>query len=428
MLLDTTGHFFLGAAAVLALSHLAGVLAVRLGQPRVIGEVGAGITLGPSVLGALSPQTAAWLFPPAILPMLNGLAQIGLALFMFGTGQELASMRVRGASRQGLTISQASLLLPFGAGALVAMPLAGDYAPAGTSPTAFVLFVGCAVSITAFPVLARMLEDLDISRTRPGRLSLFAAAVGDGGSWLALSAVLALAHGSGPMDAVMRALVSVAVIAICLGPVRRLVAVWFARRADRVGPATLTVTLVVSIGASAAMTAALGLHQLIGAFLVGLVWPAGNRAAATAAAPLTATAKTVLLPFFFMGYGLGVDLGALRLSTGAGLVLAALLAAAVLAKIGGTGLGARYAGLPWTESLAVGILMNTRGLTELVVLQIGHEAHIIDDRMFALLTVVALVTTLMTAPLLRLTGTLPPPAPAPAPPTRARGEESPVGT
>ncbi|MFF8861433.1 cation:proton antiporter [Streptomyces sp. NPDC015139] len=421
MLLDTTGHFFLGAAAVLALSHLAGVLAVRLGQPRVMGEIAAGITLGPSVLGALSPQTGAWLFPPAILPMLNGLAQIGLALFMFGTGQELASTRVRGATRQSLTISHASLLLPFAAGALVALPLTGDYAPAGTSPLAFVLFVGCAVSITAFPVLARMLEDLGISRTRPGRLSLFASAVGDGGSWLALSAVLALAHGSGPMDAVAGALIPVAVIAVCLGPVRRLVTAWFDRRADRTNPTTLTVALVVAIGVSAATTAALGLHQLIGALLVGLIWPAGNRRAAAAAAPLTATAKTVLLPFFFMGYGLGVDLGALRLSAGAGLVPAALLAAAVVTKIGGTGLGARYAGLPWTESLAVGILMNTRGLTELVVLQIGHEAHIIDDRMFALLTVVALMTTLMTAPLLKLTRTLPPPEPTNPIPT-APGE------
>lgn len=260
-----------------------------------------------------------------------------------------------------------------------------------------------------------MLEDLDLSRTRPGRLSLFAAAVGDGGSWLALSAILALSQGSDHRDAAVRALIVVVVVAVYLGPVRRAAAGWFARKGETADLATLRVVLATAIAASAALTAALGVHQLIGAFLVGLVWPAGNPFAVAAAEPLATTSKTVLLPFFFLGFGLGVDLSSLDLSSGGGLVLLGLLAVAVIGKIGGAGLVARYAGLPWRESFTLGVLLNTRGLTELVVLQIGHEAGIIDGPLLAILTVVALVTTLMTGPLLKLTG-----RPAPAPDIRAQ--------
>lgn len=412
--LDSVGHFFLGAAVVLALSRAAGGLAVRVGQPRVMGEVIAGIALGPSILGALAPEAAVWLFPKAVLPMFSGLAQIGLAVFMFFTGQELCSMRVRGTARQGLLVSQASLFVPFAGGALAALPLADRYTPAGLPESVFVLFIGCAISITAFPVLARMLEDLGLSRTRPGRLSLFAAAVGDGGSWLALSAIVALSQGSDHRDAAVRALVAVVVVAVYLGPVRRAAAGWFARKGETTDPATLRVVLVTAIAASAALTAALGVHQLIGAFLVGLVWPAGNPFAV--AEPLATTYKTVLLPFFFLGFGLGVDLSTLDLSSGGALILPALLAVAVFGKIGGAGLAARYAGLPWRESFTLGVLLNTRGLTELVVLQIGHEAGIIDGPLLAILTVVALVTTLMTGPLLKLAG---PSAPAPDTPQPA---------
>ncbi|WP_051796353.1 cation:proton antiporter [Streptomyces sp. NRRL S-87] len=415
--LDTTGHFFLGAAVVLALSHLAGTLCTRLGQPRVMGEVIAGIALGPSLLGSVAPGATAWLFPSSILPMFNGLAQLGLAVFMFATGQELCSLRVRGTARQGLVISQASLLIPFAAGSLVAIPLADRYAPPGLSPLVFVLFVGCAVSITAFPVLARMLDDLGIARTRPGRLSLLAAAIGDGGSWLALSAILALAQGSDPVDAAARTLAVAALIALYLGPVRKLAARWSDRHAATANPTTLRIALVVAVGASAALTAALGVHQLIGAFLVGLVWPPS--AATTATTPLTSTAKSVLLPFFFLGYGLNVDLSTLTFTGGAALVLAALLAVAVLTKIVGTGLAARSTGLSWRESLSLGALLNTRGLTELVVLQIGHESHLLTAPLFAILTLVALITTLMTGPLLKLTGVPTDDAPA-TPPTPAR--------
>ncbi|MFJ2818329.1 cation:proton antiporter [Streptomyces sp. NPDC087294] len=405
--LDTAGHFFLGVAAVLLASHTVGFLATKLGQPRVTGEIAAGILLGPSFLGALAPDATGRLFPESVLPMFNGLAQLGLVLFMFGVGQELGSMRLRGAASQAMVISQASLFVPLAAGVLVALPLVDQYMDHGVRPVAFVLFVGCALSITAFPVLARVLSDLRMSRTRPGQLSLFAAAVGDGGSWLVLAVVLALSHGTDPMSVLGRALAVVAVTVVFVGPLRRLVAQWADRVPGVAGAPAITLFLVAAVGASSALTAALGIHQLIGALLVGLIWPREHRVAIAAVAPLASTAKTILLPFFFLGFGLTVDLRSLHLDGRAGIVLLSLLAAATAAKITGPSLAARLTGLPWRESFTVGVLLNARGLTELVVLQIGYEARLINEELLGLLTIVALATTLMTTPLLRLTGGLP---------------------
>ncbi|MFT2015405.1 cation:proton antiporter [Streptomyces sp. 796.1] len=428
-LLDTAGHFFLGVAAVLLASYGMGVLAERLGQPRVIGEIAAGILLGPTLLGSVAPGVMDQLFPERVVPMFNGLAQLGLVLFMFGVGQELGSMQLRGAARQAMAISQASLLVPFAAGVLVALPLVDRYMPDGTRPVAFVLFVGCALSITAFPVLARILSDLNLSRTRPGRLSLFAAAVGDGGSWLALAVVLSLSHGSDPLTVLARAVAVVAVTMLFVGPLRRLLAQGIKRVPSGMGTASgVMLFLVVGVGVSATLTAVLGIHQLIGALLVGLIWPHEHQGATAAVRPLATTAKTVLLPFFFLGFGLTVDLGSLHLDGAAGIALLSLLAAATLAKIAGPSLAAWLTGLPWRESCTVGVLLNARGLTELVVLQIGYEAHLINAEMLGLLTVVALVTTVMTSPLLRCVGH-PPGAPqGPADPPSAPADGLPVGS
>ncbi|MFC4961443.1 cation:proton antiporter [Streptomyces mauvecolor] len=416
-ILDTVGHFFLGVAIVLAASHVLGFAATKLGQPRVTGEIVGGILLGPSLLGAVAPGLTKWLFPPTVVPMFNGLAQLGLVLFMFGVGQELASMRLRGAAPRAVLISQSSLLVPFAAGTLVALPLLDDYMAEDVHPLAFVLFIGCALSITAFPVLARILSDLGISRTRAGQLSLFAAAVGDGGSWLILSVILSLAHGGDFTSVIGKALAVVVVVTLFVGPLRRLLAKLPDRTSTPTTAPTLTVLLVVAVGATSTLTAALGIHQLIGALLVGLIWPHKNRAASAAVAPLAGVAKTVLLPFFFLGFGLSVNLGSLRLDGGAGLVLLGLLVAATVGKVVGPSLCARFTGLPWSEALTLGVLLNARGLTELVVLQIGHEAGIIGKEMLGLLTLVALATTVMTTPLLKATGALrePPPRPSTTP-------------
>lgn len=425
-ILDATGHFFLGVSVVLATSHVLGFVAVKLGQPRVTGEIVGGILLGPSLLGEVAPGFAEWLFPSTVVPMFNGLAQLGLVLFMFGVGQELTSMRLRGAAPRAVLISQSSMLVPFAAGTLFALPLLDGYKAEGVHPLAFVLFIGCALSITAFPVLARILSELGLSRTRPGQLSLFAAAVGDGGSWLVLSVILSLAHGGDPTSVVGKALAVVAVVALFMGPLRRLLAKLPDHTDTPAKASTLTVFLVVAVGATATLTAALGIHQLIGALLVGLVWPHGNRAASAAVAPLASAAKTVLLPFFFLGFGLSVDLGSLHLDGGGGLVLLGLLVVATLGKVAGPGLCARFTGLPWSEALTLGVLLNARGLTELVVLQIGYQAEIIDKDMLGLLTIVALATTVMTTPLLKVTGALREPSPKPPAPPEQTPEVRPL--
>jgi Kef-type K+ transport system membrane component KefB len=394
--LGATGHFFLAVVVVLAAAHVGGALARRLGQPSVIGEIVAGLALGPSLLGNLAPGAMAWLFPAAGRGLMEGLAQLGLTLFMFGVGQELAGMRLRGAATQALLISQASVLVPFALGAAVAVPLAERYeGPHGG--VAFVLFIGCALSITAFPVLARILTDLGISRTETGRISLFVAAVGDGIGWLALAAILAVAHGSDPTALLLNGFVAVAMTAVFLGPVKRLLSRWAGH--DRRGGAAAGVLLVGGVAGTAALTAAIGLHQLIGALLVGLAWPVRGAAVAER---LTGTAKTVLLPFFFFGYGLTADLSALHWDGGTMLVFLGLFALATIGKIAGPGLCARLTGMERRPALVLGVLLNARGLTELVVIQIGYDAGIIDARMFAILTLVALGTTVMTSPLLRL--------------------------
>ncbi|AWZ12045.1 hypothetical protein DRB96_06635 [Streptomyces sp. ICC1] len=210
--LDTTGHFFLAVAVILAAAHLGGRIARRAGQPPVIGEICAGLALGPSLLGHFAPAATGWLFPAPSLRLLDGLAQLGLVLFVFGVGRELAGQGLRGAATQALLVSQASMLVPFAVGAVAATWLLAFAGPRA-DPLSFVLFVGCALSITALPVLARILADLDLTRTEPGRLALFAAAVGDGGSWLVLTAVLA---GGAPLS-----VAGVAALALLLlGPVR----------------------------------------------------------------------------------------------------------------------------------------------------------------------------------------------------------------
>ncbi|MCL7491271.1 cation:proton antiporter [Streptomyces sp. MCA2] len=406
--LDVSGHFLLAAAVILAAARLGGLLAEWLRQPRVVGEICAGLALGPSLFGRFAPDAAGWLFPQSAQQLLNGLAQLGLVLFMFGVGRELSGMRLRGAAMQALLISQASMLVPFALGTTAAVLLL-DYAAHGVHPLAFVLFVGCALSITAFPVLARILADLGIMRTPAGRLSLFASALGDGGSWLILAAILAGAHGSSPVGVLVNALAAIVIALFYLGPLRRLLVKWPTMEKDKDGSTTM-VLLVVLVTGTAALTASIGLHQLIGALLVGVAWPKGNRTAVVAAERLVSTAASVLLPFFFFGFGLTLDLGALRWGASSLVTLAGLLALAVLGKVLGPALVSRMTGMPWRPAFTLGVLLNARGLTELVVLQIGYQAGIIDRRLLAILTLVALITTAMTTPMLNMFGLKPDPA------------------
>ncbi|SCF35227.1 Kef-type K+ transport system, membrane component KefB [Micromonospora matsumotoense] len=396
-----TAVFLLAAAMVFVTARAAGAFAVRLGQPQVIGEICAGILLGPSALGAVAPDLAAWIFPAPVVIGLDGLAQVGLVLFMFGVGQELAAVRGAASEARGAAlVALASFLVPFAAGLLLATWLFPQHAGGPVGSTAFALFVGCALGVTAFPVLARILSDLHLTSSRTGRLSLYAAGMGDGVCWAVLTVALALAQGHSAA-ANWRTLLLLVLAAVILGPVRialrRLLDGRFAG-----SPGTVLTLCIAGTAASAALTAALGVHQLIGAFLFGLAWPAagGGRAGSRPTASVASLA-TLLLPFFFLGFGLSLDLRKLAFDRENLVLLAVLLVVATVSKVAGAGLAGHWSGLPRTEALGLGVLMNTRGLTELVVLGVGHQAGVIDARLFAALVLVTLVTTATTGPALR---------------------------
>ncbi|MET9580734.1 MULTISPECIES: cation:proton antiporter [Streptomyces] len=422
--IDKGGHFFLAVAAILLAAMSGGWLADRLGQPRVIGEICAGLAMGPTLLGRFAPEAKDWLFPADSLPMLDGLAQVGLVFFMFGVGRELAGMPLRGVGPQMLLVSQASLLIPFAAGTVAAVPLVDDFTGSAGDPMAFVLFVGCALSVTALPVLARILTDLRLTHTRQGQLSLFASALGDGAVWLVLTGILAVVHGTSPTGVLWNALFVATLTVVFLGPLRGGLARWGRSRAASGeaagGDATIMILLAGGVAATATLTSVVGVHQLIGALLAGLAWPSGNARLARVAERLSSTSRTVLLPFFFFGFGLTIDLGSLRFDRASVLALSSLLVLAVVTKVCGPALSAVLTGMRPRPALILGVLLNARGLTELVILQIGYQAGVIDERLLGILTIVALATTIVTRPLLRLLGpeALEPaaaPAPAPAP-------------
>ncbi|MBB5935460.1 cation:proton antiporter domain-containing protein [Streptomyces zagrosensis] len=398
----TTAKLLLAASGVLAVALGAGALAVRIGQPRVMGEICAGLALGPSVLGQVAPDVSDWIFPAKVVTGLDALAQLGLVLFMFGVGQELAQARQTRVERGFALVTCASFLVPFAAGTATALWLWEEHSGSTQNPLAFALFLGCSLSVTAFPVLARVLTDLGLLKTRTGRLSLYAAAVGDGVCWVVLTAALALASGEGAGGQWWKLLLFVATAVVLLGPVR----IWLARLLDgstKHSPVITSTLCIAGVAASAGVTALLGIHQLIGAFLFGLAWPhiSGKGDDAVALSSVT-TLAGLLLPFFFLGFGLSLDLGDLSLDADGALLLAGLLTLATLTKVIGAGVAGYLTGLSRARSLELGILMNTRGLTELVVLGIGHEAEVIDTQLFVVLVVVTLVTTAMTGPGLRL--------------------------
>ncbi|MFF2062829.1 cation:proton antiporter [Streptomyces sp. NPDC058200] len=398
---STTAVLLLAIGGVLVVALAAGTLAARIGQPRVMGEICAGLALGPSVLGQVAPDVSAWLFPPKVVTGLDALAQLGLVLFMFGVGQELARTRTTRGERGFTLVALGSLLVPFAAGTCAALWLAPRHVGQAAHPTAFALFLGCALSVTAFPVLARILSELGLLGSRTGRLSLYAAAVGDGICWVVLTVALTLAQGKGPGGQWGTLLASVLLVLVLLGPVRLGLARLLAGRIGRSPAATCTLC-VAAVAASAGLTAALGIHQLIGAFLFGLAWPPAPARGAVAAASSVAAFAQLLLPFFFLGFGLSLDLGNLSLDSNGVVLLVVMLVLATLSKVVGAGLAGYLAGIPRTGALEIGVLMNTRGLTELVVLGIGHEAGLIDTQLFAVLVLVTLATTAMTGPGVRL--------------------------
>lgn len=387
--------FLLQLLIVLASAKAAGALMRFVGQPAVIGEMLAGILLGPSLFGLLLPQAQAWLFPPDSLGGLSLVSQLGVLVFMFAAGAEFDLASLRGQRRRALLISHAGIALPFLLGILLAIPLYSHYAPAGVRYSHFALFVGIAMSITAFPVLLRILEDRGYSSRPIGRIAVACAAVGDASAWVMLGIIVAAVQSQGSFAVAVRMILALGLIWLAVRALRRRLTDFVIddRRESR-----WLLILVLAILAGSLLTELIGLHALFGAFVAGVVFSANPRLRQLVEERLEPFATVLLLPLFFASTGLRtrIDL----LSGQEWLLCLAITLVATFGKLGGTVLAARSSGMQGADVWRLGALMNTRGLMELIVLGLGYELGLINRSLYAILVLVAIVTTVMTGPLL----------------------------
>ncbi|WP_180931271.1 cation:proton antiporter [Streptomyces sp. AJS327] len=401
-------------ALVLLIGRLALRICGRLKQPPVVAEIAIGIALGPSLLGLLPGDLPGLLFPDEVRPMLSALAQLGLLLFMFLAGWEMDLSQLRGRTRSFSALAALAMAVPFALGAGVALLLAGRYANGEVSRTAFVLFLSTAFAITAFPVLARIIRDSGLQGSPLGVISMLCAAAGDVAAWCVLVLVVAVAESGSHGQFLLVLALTAAYALVMVGVVRPGLRLLLARtRRVGVSRGSLFVLLACGVFLSSWVTSWIGVHGIFGAFAFGLVMPRGLREEVRSgiATPMVTTV-TLLLPVFFIVTGLSVDVGTLGLA-GLGF-LALVMATAVVGKFAGTVLPARLSGMSWREAGAFGALMNTRGLTELVILDVGRQLGAIDTEMFTMMVLMAVGTTAMAGPLLHWLGVTRPGVDTPA--------------
>lgn len=415
---DPLTRFIAQMVSIVVVSRGLGLLLRRIGQPQVIAEIVAGIVLGPSLLGLLLPGVTATLFPPESIQTLQLVAQLGLILFMFLVGLELDLSLLRGRAHSSVAISHTSIIVPFALGAAIA-PQLWDYAGGpSVSHTAFALFLGAAMSITAFPVLARILSERRLLSTPIGAIAIACAAVDDVTAWCLLAFVVATARATGLGAAVVTTVLAVGYIALMFGAVRPLMHRLAARMGDRETlPTNAVAAVLVLLFLSAWSTELIGIHALFGAFLFGAILPKEGGFARRVAERLEDLVLVVLLPLFFAYSGVRTEIG--LLDSGEDWLLCGLvIVVACLGKFGGSTVAARLTGLGWRDATAIGVLMNTRGLMELIVLNIGLDLGVISPTLFTMMVLMALVTTFMTTPILHVVYPQGLVVPEPAPPPR----------
>ncbi|GCD88715.1 cation:proton antiporter [Nocardioides sp. LS1] len=403
---ETIALVFLDIAVIVLVARLLGPLVRRLRQPTVVAEILAALALGPSLLGALPGNPTDDLFPPDVRPYLAVVAALGLTIYMFVVGLELDLGLIRGKGATAGTISACSVALPFGLGTVLALWLHGRHdtvAGQHVDLVPFALFLGAAMSVTAFPVLARILQERRMQRTPTGALALACAAVDDVLAWIMLAVVLAIVRSSGGADLVRMVAESVGFVVVMFLVVRPRLRVLVDRR-DAAGGLTPDIFAVVLVGVlfSSFLTDRIGIHAIFGAFLFGAAMPrrGAERLSQEILERVEQVTVLLLLPVFFVVTGLNVDVTALGRS---GLVeLLAVMAVACFGKFLGAAAAARGLGIRSRRAAAIGVLMNTRGLTELVVLNVGLSVGVLDERLFTVMVLMAILTTVMTEPLLRL--------------------------
>ena len=383
---------------IILIARLFGWLMNKIGQPTVIGEIVAGIFLGPSLLGLFFPQFSNFLFPIDSLDNLQFLSQIGLILFMFIIGMEIDVGILKKSAHDAIVVSHASIIFPYFLGVVLAYFLYQNFAPDTISFTAFALFIGIAMSITAFPVLARIIQERDLTKDHLGTLAITCAAVDDVTAWSLLAVVIAIVKAGDITSALITIILSILYVMFMLFVVKRLLnkiaQTHFTR--ETVNKPILAILFGILL-LSSYMTEVIGIHALFGAFMAGVIIPANQSFRRVLAEKIEDFSLVFLLPLFFVFTGLRTQIGLLN-NPDLWIVCLIIIAVAIAGKFLGSAIAARFVGQSWRDSLVLGALMNTRGLMELVVLNIGYDLGVLTPEVFTMLVLMALITTFMTGP------------------------------
>jgi Kef-type K+ transport system membrane component KefB len=400
---DPVSGLFLQLLIIIVTARLVGRAFAACGQPSVVGEMAAGILLGPSFFGLVWPQGFHFVFPDTSAGTLRLLSQIGVCLFMFTVGMELDVTHIRNRAQMAVVVSHASIVIPYFLGVVLAWFLYTDLAAPGATFVPFALFMGISMSITAFPVLARILQERNISKTFLGSMAVTCAAVDDVTAWSVLALVVAIARASSVAASAISLILVLVFIALMVWGVRPVLPRWLGVTGEGEPSRGALAIVVCVVVASALATEIVGIHAIFGAFLAGAIMPEAGGFRHKLSLRIENFSSVLLLPLFFVFTGLRTQVGLLSDARG-WLLCLLILAVATTGKLGGTAMSARLMGMSWREALQLGALMNTRGLMELIALNIGFDLGILSPRIFTMLVIMALATTVLTGPLLTLFG------------------------
>jgi len=387
---------------IILVARILGWICQKIGQPTVIGEIIAGIVLGPSLIGLYFPEFSNALFPTQSLGNLQFLSQIGLILFMFMVGMELDLKTLKNKAHEAIVISHASIIIPFALGMGLAYYIYQSFAPTGVLFLSFGLFIGIAMSITAFPVLARIVHERGIHKTRLGAIVITCAAVDDITAWCLLAAVIAIVKAGSFVSALYTIAIAIGYVFVMIkivGPFLKRVGELYPTR-ENMSKQVVAIFFLTLIFSSYA-TEVIGIHALFGAFMAGTIMPENTKFRNILTEKVEDVALVLLLPLFFVFTGLRTEIGLIN-DTNLWKITGLIILVAIVGKFVGSALAARFVGQNWRDSLSIGALMNTRGLMELVVLNIGYDLGILSPEIFSMMVIMALVTTFMTGPVLDL--------------------------
>ena len=395
-------HVLIALVAVTIVGRLLASALGSIGQPPVIGEILGGIILGPSLLGHVAPELAATILPSSVAPFLGVVSQLGVILYMFLVGLELNGGLLRGRAHATIATSHASIITPFVLGSMLALLLYPRLSTSDVSFTSFALFIAVAMSITAFPVLARILADRRMTTTDLGAVALTCAAVDDVTAWCLLAVVVGIVRARAA-DALMVLLQTGVFVAVIFLVVRPVVVRFVSRSGDHEPTREILTVALVAPLIAALITEGIGIHAIFGAFLLGAIVPHDSALAQTVIRRIEAPVTILLLPAFFAFTGMRTQIGLIS-GASAWMLCGLIILVATVGKFGGTLMAGRLTGMSWHQSTALGILMNTRGLMELIVLNAGLDLGVISPKLFAMMVLMALVTTIATTPVLQMLG------------------------